>query len=185
MIAALKGTIIFQGTNYIIVAVNNVGYKVFVGAPAQWNLEQEVSLFTHHQIAEGVSDLYGFADFHELAFFDLLLSVSGIGPKLALNIITGQSIEKIRSSIIASDTSHLQSIAGVGGKLASKIIVELRPKMAKGQADIASLGRDDEELIRVLGQLGYRRQEVTHLARQVPEGTIDERVKHALKLLGS
>lgn len=185
MIAALKGTVIFQGPNYIIVAVNNVGYKVFVGAPAKWPLETETSLFTYHQIAEGASDLYGFADFNELAFFELLLSVSGIGPKLALNIITGQSIEKIRSSIIASDTSHLQSIGGVGGKLASKIIVELRPKLAKGQADLSGLSRDDEELIRMLAQLGYRRQEVAPVVRQVPEGTIDERVKHALKVLGS
>ncbi|MBI3495362.1 Holliday junction branch migration protein RuvA [Candidatus Berkelbacteria bacterium] len=184
MIAALKGTVIFQGPNYVIVAVHNVGYKVFVGAPMQYPLEQEVSLFTHQHISETTSDLYGFADFQALAFFELLLSVGGIGPKLALNILTGQSIEKIQSSIIASDTTHLQSIAGVGAKLASKIIVELRPKLAKGQADILALGKDDQELIDALAKLGWRRQEVIGVIRQLPQGELHARLKSALKLLG-
>lgn len=184
MIAALKGAVIFQGANYIIVAVNDVGYKVFVASPAQWKIESEASFFTHHHITEAVSDLYGFAALAELEFFEQVLGVSGVGPKTALAICS-QPIEKIKTSIVNSDPSYLTAIGGIGAKLASKIIVELRPKFVKGQADLAVLGRDDEELIRALAQLGYRRQEVSQVARQIPDGPIDERVKHALKVLGS
>lgn len=185
MIAALKGKIIFQGTNYLVVAVNDVGYKVFVGAPLTFSIGEVVSLHIHHHVSEDASNLYGFKDFDELQFFELLLGVPGIGPKLALTIVSSQTLAKLRAGIVDSDPTALQAIAGVGGKLASKIIVELRPKLAKGQADLGGLSRDDEELVSALGQLGWRRQEVSSVVRQLPKGTIDERLKHALKVMGS
>lgn len=185
MIAALKGKIIFQGPNYLVVAVNDVGYKVFVGTPAAFAIGEEVSLHIHHHLGEDAADLYGFKDFDELQFFELLLSVPGIGPKLALTIVSSQTLAKLRSSIVDSDPTALQAIAGVGGKLASKIIIEIRPKLAKGQADLGGLSRDDDELVRALGQLGWRRQEVASVIQQVSKGGLDERLRSALKLLGS
>lgn len=185
MIAALKGKIIFQGPNYLVVAVNDVGYKVFVGTPAAFAIGEEVSLHIHHHVTEASSDLYGFKNFDELEFFGQLLAVSGVGPRTALAIIAQKPHTKIRDSIIASDPSYLQSTSGVGSKLASKIIVELRPKLAKGQADISRLGHQDEDLLQALAKLGWRRQEVASVIQQASKGGLDERLKTALKLLGS
>jgi len=184
MIGALKGKIIFQGPNYVILAVSDVGYKIYVGSPKEFGLGESLSLHTHHHLAEAASDLYGFREFSELEFFEQLLSVSGVGPKIALAICS-QPIEKIKESIINSDPSQLQLVAGVGAKLASKIVLELRPKLAAGQADLAGLSRDDSELLQALAKFGWRRQEVASVIRQVTGATINERLKNALKLLGS
>lgn len=184
MIGALKGKVIFQGPNYVILAVNDVGYKVYVVATGDYKLGETLSLHTHQVIGEQVSDLYGFKQFGELEFFEQLLQVGGVGPKIALAICS-QPIDKIKKSIISSDPSQLQLATGVGGKLASKIVLELRPKFASGQADLANLSADDNELVQALSKFGWRRQEVAQVVSEVSGSTLNERLKHALKLLGS
>lgn len=182
MIGFLSGSVIGKGSNFIVIDVTGVGYKVFVGNPERF--KEKAVVHIHHHIAESANDLYGFVDKGELEFFEQLLTVSGIGPKLAMAVIANQPVDALRQSIIDSDPGLLQSISGVGSKLAAKIVVELRPKLTKGGADLAQLTRNDKELVEALTKLGYRRQEVIGVVREVKDGQLNERLRAALQLLG-
>ena len=183
MIGYIKGKTVYHGANYLVVETNGVGYKVFV-IPDLLNVKS-VELFIYHNLREDTSDLYGFKTQEELNVFELLLEVSGVGPRVALALIAGLGARRILSAISGGDPSVFKMIPGVGQKVAAKIIVELRNKVADGAA-AGPLLPEDDETVDALVSLGYKKQEVLPYLKNMPSKlkTTSEKVKFILKNVG-
>lgn len=192
MISHLKGTLMFSSDRFIVVDVGGVGYKVRVAQDTLRALrdvaDKQVSLWTHLVVREDVLDLYGFQNEPELEFFEMLISVSGIGPKSALGVLSVAPVSHLKEAISNGDASALTKVSGIGSKSAQKIILELRDKLG-GYGDEVPSGalRDEHDAIEGLVALGYREQGAREALKGVPvdvKGT-SARIKHALKNLNN
>jgi Holliday junction DNA helicase RuvA len=195
MIAKIKGKIAFLRDHYAVVDVNGVGYKVFVtdfamgkiaGKSASPAGEEEIELFTHTYVREDSLSLYGFLTIDELGMFELLISISGIGPKAAVGILTIAEPKTIRTAIITGDSSILTRVSGVGKKTAERVILELSSKIAELPGEDQGMARADSEAIEALTSLGYSATQAREALKAAPEKVKDvsERVRAALKSLG-
>ena len=182
MLAYLKGQVVRRGSNFVVVDTGGVGYKVYIPAPLLG--KKELTLFCFHQVREDASDLYGFETAEELEIFEMLLSVSGVGPKAALTLVSALGKNKIISAISSSDTTAFKSIPGIGNKVAAKIIVELKSKVMSG--DTGSLLPEDDETVEALVGLGYRKQEILPHLRAIPQDlvSVQDKVKFLLREIG-
>ncbi len=199
MIASLRGVLAYKSPEYIILDVNGVGYRVQVPLSTFYDLpdvEERVGLNIHTHVREDLIHLYGFLTLNEKAMFCRLLDVSGIGPKLALNILSGISADEMRNAIWAGNLARLQSIKGVGKRTAERIIVELRDKLKHEEpfppgADRGAEGVSDpmEDAVSALLNLGYTNKEAEAAVRKAVrelEGTdpgLERLIKQALKVL--
>ncbi len=190
MIAYLEGLIIHKTDKFIVVNVSGVGYKVFITIDTVSSLSEDttVSLWTYTAVRENSLDLYGFKTIKEMSFFELLLDVSGIGPKSALGILTVASIDTLKKAIATGDTSYLNKVSGIGKKTAEKIVIELRDKLKahKGPDGTPSMLRGEGDVALALQSLGYSPSDARDVLRHIPdsiEGT-NARIKEALKILG-
>lgn len=186
MISYLKGKIINKSLNYAIIEVAGLGYQVFVGENLsnELKINTETELYTHHQVREEVSDLYGFKNLEDLELFGLLLSVSGVGPKSALGVLSIASTSDIKEAIVRGDANLLTKVSGIGKKTAERLVLELKTKVLRinnGILEISSLGSSDE--IDALMSLGYSLNEARTAFNLVDPALTDsgERVKAALK----
>ena len=173
-----------------LIDVGGVGYTVRVSAMTIAALGKEgapVSLYVHTAVREDAIDLYGFPDEEELAFFKLLTSVSGIGPKTALGILNVANVVSLKRAIAHGDASLLTRVYGMGKKSAERIVVELRDRLAKeGFGEGSSSFNADTEVLEALEALGYRGEEAREALKQAGEGAgVRERLSAALKFLGS
>lgn len=188
MIAKIKGKIAFMRDHYAVVDVNGIGYKIFVTDFAMGKIAgmEEIELFTHTYVREDALSLYGFLTLDELEMFELLISISGIGPKAAIGILTIAEPKTIRTAIITGDSSILTRVSGVGKKTAERVILELSSKIAELPGEDQSLARADSEAIEALASLGYSVSQAREALKDVPESMKDvsERVRAALKSLG-
>lgn len=184
MIAYLKGKNIAFGGNYLILDVNNIGYKVYVAEKNIPKLGETVSLYTYNHIREDCSDLYGFERFNELELFEKLITVNGVGPKAALNILSSYMYEEIIQGIINENVLFFQSISGIGKKVATKIILELKSKISGIEAG-ELLSGNTEETLEALSVLGYKTNEIMKVIPHIPENLIssEDRVRWCLKNL--
>jgi len=185
MIGFIEGEIEYSSDKYAIVDVNGVGYKIYISANIFKKLPkigEKVKLYTHLHVREGILDLYGFLDKKELEFFEMLISISGIGPKGALNILSVASVDTIKKAIINEESSILTKVSGIGKKTAEKIILELKNKISD---ELGEVGVDDEA-IDALMSLGYKVKEAREIVKKVPKSIegVENRVREALKLLG-
>ena len=191
MIARLEGSIIHINEKFLVVDVHGVGYKVFVTADTITSCEllDTVALWTYTAVRENSLDLYGFLTTEEMSFFELLLDVSGIGPKSALSILIVAPLDTLKKAIATGDTSYLNKVSGIGKKTAEKIVIELRDKL-QAFKDTAGTGlsmRDEGDIIEALKSLGYSQNEARETLKKIPDsikGT-SARIKEALKILGS
>ena len=190
MIAHLEGTILHSTDKFAVVDVAGVGYKVFLSADSLASLEKSsgASFWIYTAVRENALDLYGFTTHDEMVFFELLLDVSGIGPKSALSILSLASIDTLKRAIATGDTSYLNKVSGIGRKTAEKIILELRDKLHahKGEDGAPSALRGESDIVEALKSLGYSQMEARDVLKQIPhtiEGT-NARIKEALKILG-
>jgi len=190
MIAALTGTIQYLTPQYTVIMAGNVGYKVYIAQNTYHTLREghEATLLTHLIVREQALDLYGFIDQSDKDFFELLLTVSGVGPKLAITILSIADTASLKRSIAHGDTDHLTSVSGIGKKVASKIVAELKDHIAI-QVETDGVGTQyetDRDALQALVSLGYKEREVREALRSLPE-TITEiqtRITEALKILG-
>ena len=185
MISSLNGKILLKQKNFVIVETSGIGYKVFVpdNTLLDSKINSEQTFFTHHHIREDVDDLYGFLKYDELEFFEMLLKVSGIGPKVALAILGIGDLERIKKAIIENDSSVFLTVSGVGRKAATKIIVELKNKISGLEADLGSLLLDNNEVAGALQNLGYKNEQILKTIQKMPSdiaGTKDQ-IRWALK----
>jgi Holliday junction DNA helicase RuvA len=188
VITHIKGTIIDKEERTVVIDVNGLGYKVFVTAATVDTAREgaEMALWTHLAVREDAQTLFGFPSKDELGFFELLISISGIGPKTALGILNVSSVSNIRKAVLTGDTSHLTKVSGVGKKIADKIVLELKGKFgAEAGGDGISL-RDEVDALEALKALGYGHKEAREALKEVDLSITDtgERVKKALKALG-
>lgn len=181
MISYLRGKILLQKRGSLILDVNGVGYKV--GIKEEFNAK-ELELFIHEHIKEDAYDLYGFQNFDELELFEKLISVNGVGPKVAMTIMTVASPDHITQAIIKEDVGFFQSVPGIGKKVAAKVILELKGKVA-GLEGYGVLGKMDsaDEVLEALQSLGYKNQELSQIIQKIPSDltTTEEKIKWCLK----
>ena len=187
MIAKLKGTIDFMHENYVVVDVSGVGYKVFVSAYVAGKISgmDAVEIFTHTYVREDTLALYGFLAVEELEMFELLISISGIGPKAAMSILSIADPATIKSAIVNEDPTILTKVSGVGKKTAQRVIIELKNKVgnitisASEKLEIAS----DSDTLEALIAMGYSIAQAREALKLVPKEVKDigERVKTALR----
>jgi Holliday junction DNA helicase RuvA len=190
MIAYLKGKIKNKGRGYIILITGDIGYQVFVN-PTRWiDLEsgQEVEMYIHEHIREDSQDLYGFDSMSELGMFELLLSISGVGPKSALNTLSIASIDELKATIACGDPSLLMKVSGIGKKTAERIVLELKDKIGNLMYEatgnkITNVASDE---IDALMALGYSLQQTRDVLKQIDPKITDsgERIRAALKSIG-
>lgn len=186
MIGYLEGEVKTIGLGSCVVLIGGIGYKVFTTKDSLLRqvTGSRVNFWTHHVVREDVEDLYGFSSEAELKLFELLLTVSGIGPKSALSVLDTVSIETLRSAISQNRAEYLTKVSGIGKKTAEKIVLELKDKVGIGEE---STLKGDEEALEALRALGYSSAEARDTLRKVPSqfSNSNDRLREALKLLGS
>ncbi len=188
MISHLSGTVLKKDIGFIILDVAGVGYKIYVSNATLSDVPAEqgapASLFTHLAVRENSMELYGFSDNNEMLLFEMLIGVSGIGPKSALAILSLASAETLQTAISRSDTSYLTKVSGIGKKTAEKIVLELRDKVGTVGLSAPEL-KEDGDVIEVLMSLGYPRDEAREALKRVSPDAVgtSARVKEALKVL--
>jgi len=188
MIAHLTGKIEYLKDNYVVVNVNSVGYKVFLSIYSLGKVAgiSEVSLFIHTYVREDTLALYGFLTIEEMEMFELLISISGIGPKAALGILSIATPKTIKTAILNEDPSILTKVSGIGKKTAERVILELKNKVADISVGDKEEATIDVDAIEALITMGYSNTEAREALKNVPTDIKDvgARVKEALKGLG-
>src|SRR3989338_11001217 len=185
MIGSIKGKIVLKTDKYLIVEANGVGYKISVSPDTLSKVKkEECFFFIHTHVREDAIDLYGFLGREELEFFEMLINVSGIGPKGALSILGIASLDTLRKAISTGDTTYLTKISGIGRKTAEKIVIELRDKIDEKKSGASLQGELDA--MEALRSLGYSQNEIREALKKVdPESGINAKIKEALKILGN
>ncbi len=183
MIGYLEGTVKFASTGKIILFANGIGFTVHLPANINPLEGQKTALYIHTHIREDNLALYGFQTPSDLDIFELLLTVSGVGPKIALAMLTTSTEENIKKAISESNLGFFSSISGVGKKTAQKIILDLKSKIGKGDVNMSNL-EGNSELVDSLVSLGFQKSEISSIYSQIDSSLpLGAQVKSALKYL--
>ncbi len=177
MIAFIRGEVIYRDLTWALVLTSGVGYQIFLPSTIAAPVGAEVRFFCSHQVREDSQHLYGFVTFAERSLFELLLSVSGVGPKSALAIVGSNTPPRIEQAILTGDPTLFEAISGIGRKVAAKIIVELKTKIGGVGTLLPADQGVDADLITTLEGLGYRRQELGSALRELPADLTDLQAK--------
>ena len=187
MIASLDGAITQVSSTDVVLEVNGVGYRVHLGPAtlAGMSTGQRVKLHTHHLVREDMEALYGFRTTEELAFFELITTVSGVGPKVGLAIVSSRPVADLQLAILQGDDAVLTAVPGVGKRLAGRIVLELKEKVEAAGTAATSDGGGEAEVVAALEALGYSSREGREAARgavaSLPsDASLEDRVKEAL-----
>ena len=186
MIAYLKGKVFLKINKSIILLVNNdsLGYQVFLSQLDldKLELKQEVEFFIFSSIKEDAFDLYGFCDIEAWDLFKNLISVSGVGPKSAINILGLAKIEELKQAIVSGDPSILQQVSGIGKKTAERLVVELKEKISSDANILLKLDNQDEQLVQALVSLGYKEREVKDMLKGLElTGDLSDKIRQVLQ----
>jgi len=196
MIALLTGTIAHKSPDHIILDVNGVGYRVQIPFSTYYELPEEgkVSLHIHTSVREDAIQLYGFRTRLEKSFFQLLIGVSGVGPKLAKDILSNIQPSPLAQALLQGDIQKLSTIPGIGKKTAERLVLELKEKV--GKLDMASVPAAEprqipaedvvDDVVSALLNLGYKEPQVRKAIgglNSAPGVTLEDLLKQALKVL--
>lgn len=189
MISSLSGTVRHKDINAVVVDVGGVGYKIFVTGETALDAEPSspIFLWTHLSVRENSLDLFGFLERELLETFELLITISGIGPKSALGILNVATPAMLRQAVGSGDTTYLTRVSGIGKKNAEKIVLELKDKLKISSEDAKVDTRSEGDALEALVSLGYSDRDAREALKQVPKETegASERLKAALKMLGT
>jgi len=187
MIASIQGKLASKETDHIIIAVNGIGYKVYTPHSTADHLhDDEVFLHTHLVVREDSLTLYGFATSSERSLFETLLTISGVGPRVALAILGTLSIDNLRNAVVSDRAEILTRVPGIGKKTAQKILFELKDKLPVGldTAPVDSFDDVNSDVIDTLVALGYSIVEAQTAVQALPKDApddVEERVRLALQ----
>ena len=190
MIATLQGRLQSRTDDSLIVNVGGVGFRIRAprGTIAHLGAAgSDVMLYTHLHVREDDLSLYGFATEDELRLFELLLTVSGIGPKVAMGVLSSAPAETLRIAIAQGNLDALTALPGIGKKTAQRLVLELKGKVdVSGLGEISELSPLDEDVMNALINLGYSAAEATRAASSIPLDvkSVEDRVRIALQYLG-
>lgn len=191
----LKGTVTYKAFDFMVVDVGGAGFKVYTSASTleKASLNEEFTAYTYTHIREDIFDIYGFASPEELNTFQQLISVSGVGPKAAIAILSSMSTDKLALAIVHSDIKAITAAPGVGKKIAERIVLELKDKISKElstagvkiESVASSTPGVTDEAINALMVLGYSALEAKGAVSAVKSecGTVEEVIKKALAIL--
>ncbi len=184
MIYSLSGVLESSRSGWVIISVGGVGYKVFT--PQGHKLPHygsKLKLFTYLYIREDTAELYGFLSEEELRFFEVLVSVSGVGPKSALNLLSLAAPEKLVAAIKSGNSNLLERSAGIGRRTAERLVVELKDKVKLFKEGNVETMAADEDIIEALSAMGYSRKQSKEVLLKIDPKLIGlgERLKDALK----
>jgi Holliday junction DNA helicase RuvA len=187
VIGSLRGPVTHIGPDYVVVELGGVGYRVMVAPKLLGRLrpEHEAHFFVHHLVREDLQALFGFGSPEELAFFELLMTVSGVGPRLALAITSAYPVMRLQLAIVTDDLDVLTSVSWVGRKTAQRIGLELKEKIHAAGVAVGPGAASDSDVVAALESLGYTANEARRAAGSVAgtDGGLDTRIKAALQEL--
>jgi Holliday junction DNA helicase RuvA len=187
VIGSVRGKVTHVGLDSALVEVGGIGYRVIAGPAllARFRVGTDASVFTHHLVREDQQALFGFASREELAFFELLMTVSQVGPRLALAVTSAHPVTRLQLAIVTDDVDVFTSVSGVGRKTAQRIILELKEKVHAAGIAAGATGPADSDVVAALESLGYTASEARRAASTVAgaDGELDARIKSALQEL--
>ncbi len=187
MISQITGTITFKTEKTLLIEVGGLGFKIFATTELlnQAKLSKTIKIWTYLAVRENALDLYGFSSKEELDFFELLNTISGVGPKTAINILNVANISSLRQAISSGETAHLTKVSGLGKKMADKIVLELKGKI-NTQEEAAAGIKEEIDALEALKALGYSHREAREALQEISRDIKDTgaRIKAALKHLG-
>ena len=187
MIVTVEGTLTAVARGFAIVDVGGVGLRAFIPASTAASLPspgERVRLYTHLHVREDDLSLYGFSTPGELELFELLLGVSGLGPSKALAVLSGSSVDAVRSYIWTENTAALSKVPGIGARTAARIVLDLKGKV--GPASESGAATDDAELLSWLTTLGFSPTEAHAAVAKLPRDAglaFEDKARKALELL--
>jgi len=188
MIANLQGRVITTGKDFAIIMTNGIGYRVFMPFPnlSSLAIEHDVLLHTTLVVREDSLNLYGFLTSSERDIFEILLSISGIGPRTALAILSTLSLDSLRNAVVSERAEILSRVPGIGKKSAQKILIELKDKLKLGldTAPVADFDDLSTDVVDALVALGYSIVEAQTAVQSLPPdapNTVEDRVRLALQ----
>lgn len=189
-IARLKGTVAATGPDWVVVDVAGVGFKASVPSGLSSSLEegQEITLFTHLLVREDGMALYGFETLVDLEVFEQLISVSGVGPRAALSLLSAMTARELATAVVQGDVARLRAVPGIGEKTAGRLVIDLQSRLAPLAAAVDGAPRQpavtspDDDVIAALVSLGYSQAEAAAAAADVAGGDrpLEERIRLAL-----
>jgi Holliday junction DNA helicase RuvA len=193
MIATLKGTLEYRGVDSVIINVGGIGFQVHVPGSTLSQLgaiNDKVSLYTHLHLREDNVSLYGFASEEELSLFKNLISVSGIGPKAALALLSALNPEQLAMAITGGNVDVISQVPGIGKKIAGRLVVELKGKLEREwkKGAVLPLAAENADAIAALTSLGYSLREATQAISNLPDSaelSLEEKVRMALQQLAA
>ncbi len=196
MIAFVKGILEIKSNGFVIIDVGGIGYKVFMSEGSIekiGDIGEKVIVYTYHQVREDEQSLYGFLEMEELNMFELLISVSGVGAKSALNILANIEPSRFAIAVVSNDTSSLVKIPGLGAKTAARIILELKDKLKDkdikpektAKNEEIDLSEEKEEAVSALQVLGYNKKDIEKVFEKIDtkDMKLEEMIKLGLKYL--
>lgn len=184
MIGSLRGTVLEVHASFFLLEVAGVGYQIRASIPTLTKLVTGETgfVYIHDHLREDAHDLFGFLNRTELDLFERLLGVSGVGPKVALTLLSAGEVNAVHDAIIRGDLEFMTSVPGVGKKTAQKIILELKGKLVES-ADVLPA---DVEVLDALQSLGYGSSEAREALKRIsPDGDVSTRVREALRQLAT
>jgi len=189
MLGYIKGTILHKSGSELLVVTQDIGYRISI--PARLASEAAIGdvceLYLYQYVRENSLELYGFFTMDELSFFEKLISVSGVGPKTALGILSVSSVDKLKEAITHGDVAMLRGVSGVGTKTAERIIVELKGTIVMAGEGSRAQGSDDTDIVDALVHLGYSASIARRAVDRIPPDitAVQDRMKAALQSLAS
>jgi len=190
MISTLEGTLEYRGADSVIINVGGIGFQAYVPGSTLSQLGaigDKLSLYTHLHLREDNISLYGFASEKELALFKNFISISGIGPKAALSLLSALAPEQLAMAITSGNVDIISQVPGIGKKTANRLVIELRSKLEKEWKEAAlPLAPENADAVTAFTSLGYSLREATQAVSTLPDSTalsLEEKVKLALQQL--
>ena len=178
----IKGKIVNQESNYIVLDNNNIGYLIYVPNPYSFELDEYYTVYLYQQIREDENSLYGFKTKEEKDLFLRLIDVKGLGCKMALPMLATGSISGIVDAIERENILYLKKFPKIGDKVAKQIILDLKGKLSSNS--LTNSTKDFDELIEVLKGLGYKQNDINKILPSInSELNIEDQIKEALKLM--
>ena len=192
MISSLQGTLVSLGSDWAIISVHGIGFQVYMSTSTLSTLGsigKEVHLHTHFLLREDSATLYGFATVEELEFFRTLIGVTGLGPRLALAVLSAMNVEQLSMAIATGSIDLLTTISGIGKKTAERLILEMKDKIGAipVTTPAAQLAQENTDVLAALISLGYSVSEANRALTSLPpssELSLEEKVRLALQYFG-
>ena len=190
MLSYLKGTILAKKERYVVLVVNGeTGYRVYTTAQLieRLNVGNVAAFHIYTHLRDDAIELFGFTELAELDFFEQLIGISGVGPRIALGVLSVAPLADIKKAVIHGDPALLQRVTSIGKKTAERIIVELKEKITvSAQEEKATMSiTENIQLMEALQSLGYKENEIRRALRQIPSEIkeLSDKIKEALKIL--